>query len=98
MGPEHTACEQRSPPSLSTRVCLALAEQDDAHPWESSPLYDELDPAVLETLDEQDNRQWRLEVEVEDHTVVATGDGEVTVDGEDFSERDLRETLDSLHD
>lgn len=93
---EDTAGEQTTSESLSTRVCLALAKVKGVHPWQSQPLYEALDPGVLEALDEQDNSDWRLEFEAGKHTVVVTGHGEVAVDGVDFSERDYREALDAL--
>ncbi|WP_137287799.1 HalOD1 output domain-containing protein [Halorussus salinisoli] len=98
MSTENTVRESSVPASLSTRVCLALAQKDDVHPWESSPLYETLDPAVLEALEAQENQQWRLEFEVGTHVVVVTGDGTITVDGTRFSDSDLREALDSLND
>lgn len=98
MGTETTAREQRDPESLSIRVCLALAEKDDVHPWESTTLYGTLDPSVLDTLDSQENEAWRLEFQAGTHTVTVTGDGEVTVDGTSFSEREFQEALDSLDD
>ncbi|UPV76786.1 hypothetical protein M0R89_21590 (plasmid) [Halorussus limi] len=88
--------EERAPGSLGTRVCLALAEEENVHPWESPPLYDVLDPSVLEALDGQENEAWRLAFEAGTHTVVVTGDGDVTVDGTRFTDRDFREALDSL--
>jgi hypothetical protein len=93
---EHTAGEQTASESLSTRVCLALAEVKGVHPWQSKPLYEMLDPGILEALDEQDNGDWRLEFEAGKHVVVVTGRGEVTVDGARFSERDYREALDEI--
>lgn len=98
MGTETIAREPSSPDSLSTRVCLALAEADGVHPWESSPLYGTLDPSVLEALESQENEAWRLEFEAGTHTVAVTGEGEVVVDGDRYSDRDFLQALDSLDD
>ncbi|WP_135855381.1 HalOD1 output domain-containing protein [Halorussus salinus] len=90
--------DERPPGSLGTRVCLALTDEEDVHPWKSPPLYEVLDPGVLEALDGQDNDEWRLEFRAGTHTVVVSGDGEVRVDGERFTDRDYREALAELDD
>lgn len=98
MSTEPTAREPRAPDSLSTRVCLALADADDVHPWESRPLYGALDPSVLEALESQENRAWRLEFEVGTHAVAVTGRGDVVVDGVRYSDGDFRRAIDALDD
>ena len=90
--------DERPPGSLGTRVCLALTEREDVHPWKSPPLYDVLDPGVLETLEDQENEEWRLEFQAGNHTVVVSGGGEVRVDGERFTDRAFEEEREDLDD
>jgi len=66
---------------IVAEVVLAVADADGVDPMELDPLYEYIDPEILDRLADQEKGPWRFTFRFSDHQVTVTHDGEVLVDG-----------------
>lgn len=69
--------------NLLLEVIEAVATADGVEPGEVDPLYDSIDPRILELLDGQ-NGEWGFTFRFADHRITVTQDSEILVDGEAY--------------
>lgn len=68
-------------PEIVTSIVEAVAAVDGVDTAELEPLYEYIDPAVLNKLYGQKGGQWRLTFQYTDHQITLTHDGKLFVDG-----------------
>jgi hypothetical protein len=69
-------------PNIVVKVVEAIAQSDNRAPSEVDfTLADDIDPAVLERLDDMEAGVWEFTFRVSDHQVRLTSDGTIFVDG-----------------
>lgn len=66
---------------LLYRVVTAVATAEGMDPAELDPLYNYINPAVLEELDDQEQGEWEFTFTVSDHQVTVTHESQVFIDG-----------------
>lgn len=66
---------------IATTVIRAVAAADGVDPSDLDPLYEYLDPDVLEQLSDQDQTSWRFTFQYLDHQVTVTHEIQVLIDG-----------------
>ena len=66
---------------IATTVIRAVAAADGVDPSDLDPLYEYLDPDVLEQLSDQDKTNWSFTFQYLDHQVTVTHEKQVLIDG-----------------
>lgn len=68
---------------LLTEIIDAVATADGVDPVEVDPIYDYIDPEILNKLDEQEKGgSWRFTFQFADHQVTVTHDSQILIDGQ----------------
>lgn len=77
---------------IVTSLVETVAAVDGVDTAELDPLYEHIDPAILDKLYGQKGSQWRLKFQYSDHQITLTHDGRIYVDGTlEFSEVSAKE-------
>lgn len=66
---------------IATTVIRAVAAADGVDPSDLDPLYEYLDPDVLEQLSDQDKTEWSFTFQYLDHQVTVTHEEQILIDG-----------------
>lgn len=68
--------------SVVNEVVDAVADVDGIDPVEIDPIYEYIDPEILEKLAEQDKKSgWKFTFQYSDHQITLTSNGQILVDG-----------------
>lgn len=66
---------------IAADVIYAVATADGVDPSDLDPLYEYLDPDVLDQLSNQDRTKWSLTFQYLDHQVTVTHEEQILIDG-----------------